>query len=289
MQQPPRILEELIRYVEMNYVSLGLIFSFVVGGWIAANFIKRRVRLRLVAKSPNHVTATFISQLIAFILKSGIVVATLYMLGLDSFTNKILAGAGLLTFVVGFALKDIAENFLAGIILAFKSPFRMNDLIDINGTVGFVKGISIRETMLKTPDGKDVFMPNAIILKSPLLNYTIDGFLRYEFTIGIAYENNPTEAIQLIHDTVNNMPEVLKEDRRPIIMIDEFTTNTINLKVWFWVDTFKTTRRSVHQVIRSEVMDKVVTALLTHGFSLPASVVELKNYSESNPLLVRNQ
>jgi small conductance mechanosensitive channel len=289
MQQTIQLLDELIEYIELNYLNMGLILMFIIVGWVVANFVQRRVRLRLIAKSPNHVTATFISDLIGFVLKSALVVTTLYLLGLDSFTNKILAGAGLLTFVVGFALKDIAENFLAGIILAFKSPFRMDDLIEINGIIGFVKDISIRETMLKTPDGKDVFMPNAIILKSPLLNYTLDGFLRYEFIIGIAYENSPTEAIHLILDTVNNMPDVLDGHRRPIIMIDEFATNAINLKVRFWVDTFKSTRSAVHLIIRSEVMNKVVTVLLAHGFKLPASVVELKNYAASEALLVKHE
>jgi len=289
MQQTVRLFDDMVLYIGTNYINIGLILLFVIGGWALANFIKRRVQLRLATRSPNHVTATFISQLIAFVLKSAIVVATLYLLGLNSFTNKILAGAGLLTFVIGFALKDIGENFLAGIILAFKSPFRMNDLIEVNGTLGFVKNISIRETMLKTPDGKDVFMPNAIILKNPLFNFTIDGFLRYEFTIGIAYESNPTEAMSLVLDTVNNMPDVLDGDRKPVIMIDEFATNSINLKVRFWVDTFKSTRRSVHQGIRSEVMSRVVTALLANGFSLPATVMELKNYDASDPLRVKNE
>lgn len=288
MEKTLHLYHELVAYVEMNYVNMGLILLFVTGGWMVANFVKRRMRLRLIAKSPNHVTAAFIAQLSSFVLKSLVVLAALYLLVLDAFTNRILAGAGLLTFVIGFALKDIGENFLAGIILAFKSPFRMDDMIEVNGTVGFVKDISIRETMLKTPDGKDVFMPNAILLKNPLFNYTLDGFLRYEFVIGIAYENKPTEAMRLILDTVNKEPDVLDGDRKPIIMIDEFATNSINLKVMFWVDTYKSTRRSVYMTIRSEVMDSVVTTLLSHGFSLPASVVELKNYGASDGLLVRN-
>jgi small-conductance mechanosensitive channel len=89
------------------------------------------------------------------------------LLGLNAFTYRVLAGAGLLTFVIGFALKDIGENFLAGIILAFRSPFKLNDLIEVNNIVGFVKDINIREALIKTPDGKDVFLPNSIILNQP--------------------------------------------------------------------------------------------------------------------------
>lgn len=284
MENASNFYDQAIEYFTLNYINLALILLFFVVGFIISNFIARRLKLRLIRKSPNLITATFIAQITNFVLKSFIVFTTLYLLGLNSFTNKILAGAGLLTFVIGFALKDIGENFLAGIILAFKSPFKIDDLIEVNGIEGFVKDINIRETLIKTPDGKDVFLPNSIILKNPLSNYTIDGFLRYDFIVGIAYENNPTEAIKLILDTVNNVAEVLKGDRAAAIMIDELAVNTLNLKIFFWVDTFKTTKRSVHHSIRSQVMNDVVAALVENGFGLPANIIEIKNYEASSPL-----
>lgn len=210
----------------------------------------------------------------------------LYLLGLSSFTNKLLAGAGLLTFVIGFALKDIGENFLSGIILAFKSPFKLDDLIEVNGIIGNVKDISIRETIIKTLDGKDVFLPNAMILKNPLFNYTIDGYLRYEFNVGIAYENNPTKAIKIINETIQNIEGVLKDDKEPAITIDELSTNAININVKFWIDTFNSNKRSVHNSIRSRVMNNIVEALIANGFSLPASIVELKNYEPYGELKI---
>ncbi|MFN4763630.1 mechanosensitive ion channel family protein [Gillisia sp. Q332] len=284
MENAIEFYDNVTLYFRLNYINLGIILLFLVIGFILSNFIQRRIKLRLANKSPNHITANFTSQIVGFILKTLVVFMTLYLLGLSSFTNKLLAGAGLLTFVIGFALKDIGENFLAGIILAFKSPFRLDDLIEVNGIIGHVQDISIRETLIKTPDGKDVFLPNSIILKNPLYNYTLDGFLRYEFTLGIAYENDPTAAIKLILETINNVDGVLKGDRKPNISISELATNTINIKVMFWIDTFKTTRRSVHNSIRSQVMNDVVAILVTNGFSLPASIVELKNYEASNSL-----
>jgi len=284
MDKTVEFYHNVIQYLKLNYLNLGFVLLFVIAGFLIAEFIKRRIKRRISRKSPNPITATFISQIFSFTLKTIVVLTTLYLLGLNSFTNKILAGAGLLAFVIGFALKDIGENFLAGIILAFKSPFRLDDLIEVNNIEGFVKDISIRETLIKTPDGKDVFLPNSIILKNPLFNYTIDGFLRYEFMVGITYENNPTEAIRVILETVNKVEGVLKGDKKPAITINELAANTINLRVLFWVDTFKTTRRSVHHSIRSKVMNDVIAALITNGFNLPASVVVIKNYEPSTPL-----
>lgn len=282
MDKSIQIYNDIVAYFQLNYLNLGVTIFFLIIGFVVSNFIQRRVRLRLIKKSPNFITANFTSQIVGFILKSIVLFSTLYLLGLSSFTNKLLAGAGLLTFVIGFALKDIGENFLAGIILAFKSPFRLDDLIEVNGIMGHVKDISIRETLIKTPDGKDVFLPNAIILKNPLFNYTLDGFLRYEFVVGIAYEDNPTEAIKLILETVNKVEGVLKGDKMPAITINELSSSTININIKFWIDTFKSTRRSAHHTIRSQVMNDVVAALIANGFSLPANIVELKNYNQAS-------
>ena len=279
-----QLYNDAIQYFYLNYLNLGATIVFLIIGFAASNFIQRRVRLRLINKSPNRITAHFTSQIVGFIMKSIVIFSTLYLLELSSFTNKLLAGAGLLTFVIGFALKDIGENFLAGIILAFKSPFKLDDLIEVNGIMGHVKDISIRETLIKTPDGKDVFLPNAIILKNPLFNYTLDGFLRYEFVVGIAYENSPSDAIKLMLKTVNNVEGILQGDKKPIITINELATNSINIKTQFWVDTFKSTKRSVHDTIRSQVMNDVIIALTENGYSLPANIVELKNYDLSNKI-----
>jgi len=271
----------VVHYLKVNYINLAFILIFVFSGFFIVNFIKRRIRRRLDRKSPNHITASFISEIISFVLKTVVVLITLYLLGLATFTNKILASAGILAFVIGFALKDIGENFLAGIILAFKSPFKLNDLIAVNGIEGFVKDINIRETLIKTPDGKDVFLPNSIILKNPLFNYTLDGFLRYEFMVGIAYEKNPTEAMKVILETVNKVAGVLQGDRKPAITITELTANTININVKFWVDTFKSTRRSDHHSIRSQVLSEVIAILISNDLIQPASVIELKNHESS--------
>lgn len=288
MQKSIQFYNSSIEYFRENYINLAFILVFVILGFMLSSFIQRKIKISLANKSPNHITANFSSQIIGFFLKSIIVFTTLYLLGLSSFTNKLLAGAGLLTFVVGFALKDIGENFLAGIILAFKSPFKLDDIIEVNGIIGHVKDINIRETLVKTPDGKDVFLPNSIILKNPLYNYTIDGFLRYEFTVGIAYENNPTEAIKLILETVNKVEEVLKGDKAPAITISELSTNTININVKFWIDTYKSIKSSVHNSIRSQVMNDVVQELIEKGFNLPASIIEIKNYDSSSPFEIKN-
>lgn len=105
--------------------------------------------------------------------------------------------------------------------------------------------------------------------------------------MGIAYENNPTDAIKLIFETLEKNKDVLQDDKKPTVTINELATSTINIKVQFWVDTLITIKSSAHYLIRSQLMSDVVAVLITNGFSLPASIVELKNYESTDPLSVK--
>ncbi|MDF1516447.1 MAG: mechanosensitive ion channel [Lutibacter sp.] len=251
----------------------------VIGFLIAAglkNLILKKIKPRLT----NTLSADFIAQMTSILIRTIIIIIALNLLGFKSFTSQILAGAGILTFVLGFAFKDIGENFLAGIILAFKSPFRPKDLIESGTILGYVQELNLRETLVKTPDGKDVFIPNGQILKNPLINYTIDGFLRYEFIIGLDYNSNLAESLKIISDSVAEVNDVLNtKNKKTTVLIDELTTSTINFKILFWIDTFKSTSKTYHNNIKSTVIDKVVQNLLKNGFYLPSTIVEIKKYT----------
>jgi len=248
-------------------------------GFLIAAGLKNLILKKIKPRLTNTLSADFISQMTSIIIRLIVIVMALNLLGFKNFTTQILAGAGILTFVVGFAFKDIGENFLAGIILAFKSPFRMKDLIESGTILGYVQELNLRETLVKTPDGKDVFIPNGQILKNPLINYTIDGFLRYEFTIGLDYNSNLAEGLKIISDSVSEINEVLNtQNKKTTVLIDELTASTINFKILFWIDTFKSTSKTYHNTIRSAIIDKVVENLLKNGFYLPSTIVEIKKY-----------
>ena len=153
-------------------------------------------------------------------------------------------------------------------------------MIESGNIYGYVRDINIRETIIKTPDGKDVFLPNSIILKTPLFNYTIDGFLRYEFIVGFDYGDDISLGIKTILETINKIDSVLKGDKKTAVVIDELTTSTINVRVLFWIDTFQSTSRTFHYTIRSQVMNDVVVELTRNGFYLPANIIEIKNYKQ---------
>ena len=199
------------------------------------------------------------------------------ILGLGEISFSILGAAGLTTFIVGFALKDIFENFLAGVIIAFDPPFVLGSWIEVTGIQGTVQQMSLRETMLKTFDGQDVFIPNSVLLKNPLRNYTIDGFLRREFTIGLDYGDDLNQGLELIEEQLRQTEDVLHyEGRMPEAIIEEFATSTVNVKCMFWINT--NTSSLPAGKIQNRAMLNVLTALSNAGHYLPADILEIKYY-----------
>ena len=271
--------DEIVANVQHNIIPLLIGFAVLFIGFYISGKLKDFIRNTVLSKSPNALRRVFISQIVGISLQLFTIVFALRVFGYRDLTTSLLAGAGVLTFVIGFAFKDIGENFLAGILLAFKSPFRINDLIETSGIVGYVIDLSIRDTRIKTLDGKDVFVPNGQIIKNPLFNYTLDGFLRYEFIIGLDYDSDIHKAIDVILESVKTVEGVIHTHKIPTVTIDAFASSTINLKVMFWLDTFESTSKTYHSGIKTEVMKQVLSSLTSGGFNLPSDIIEIKQYN----------
>ena len=104
----------------------------------------------------------------------------LQILGLTAVATSLLATGGLVAVVLGFAFREIGENFLAGLLLSFSRSFEVGDLIESAGHRGRVKEIDLRQVWLRSADGRDIFVPSAEVFRSVLVNFTRDGLRRAE-------------------------------------------------------------------------------------------------------------
>jgi small conductance mechanosensitive channel len=275
-------LQELINFDWENTRSFlkttGISLAILLVFFALANFLRRILKKRLLHRMDDPLLANFLSVLFRLgIILIGFMVV-FRVIGMTGIVTGLLAGAGITAFVIGFALKDIGENFLAGILLAFKRPFRVGDIVDINGIRGTILTLNLRDTQIKTPDGKDVFIPNGSIIKNPLVNFTIDGFLRYDFIVGLDYGSDYRAAMQLIEEQIQQVEGVLTDSKKPSVWISELGESTLNLQVTYWVDTFD---RNVSDLkVKTEAILVVLTGLEKAGFNLPARVLEIKNYRD---------
>lgn len=257
-----------------------VIIGVLVSGWLTSLF-QKKVR----AKSHDQLMSNFLAKAIKLVLIILIFLLALHTAGLSSIAGAIVATAGASAIVIGFAFKDIAENFLAGVILAFNRPFHVNDTVQIENVFGKVKSMEFRYTKIATFDGRNVYIPNADVLTKPVYNYTEDGFYRADFVVGIAYENDIEKAKEIINICMEEDELIVKDDVHVNFVVeDELAASTVNLKVFFWVTT-EDFRRGTLQT-RGYLMQKVKTRLEENNFNLPAEIRELKFYENSKSFQV---
>ena len=125
--------------------------------------------------------------------------------------------------------------------------------------VGNILEMSLRDTHIKTFDGKDVYVPNGQIIKMPLYNYTIDGFMRSSFTVSVAYDTDLEKARMLILEAVSKVPGILKEDKLARTHIKNLNTSRIDIEVHYWINTFDSTYSSLD--IKSQAQIFAINAL----------------------------
>ena len=245
--------------------DLSFAILFFVLGYIIIRLIKRQIFSRIVKKAKDPVASQFVTDIIIGILYIVLTVLTFKVIGLSKLTQTIIGAAGLTTFIIGFALKDIGENFLAGIVMIFDRPFEMGDLIELDGRMGRVIRISIRETTVKTIDGRDVYFPNSDIVKKPFTNYTIDDQLRDSFEIQLKNDENIREVIDTILKVVQSFSPVLKT-KKPSITITDLTGGKVRLSVNYWYNLRGT--RSRDGKLKSDIILAVIEDLKEKKVSL---------------------
>ncbi|GAC32114.1 mechanosensitive ion channel family protein [Paraglaciecola polaris] len=214
-------------------VSLGLLF-FVICYLLAKPLSTLLVRpIGYVSQSQliKLVTRRTISLLIILL---GLYVF-LRFAGLSEFAIAIVSGTGVMGLILGFAFRDIAENFISSLLLSVQKPFKIDDVIEVQGQLGIVKQVTARATTLVDFDGNHIQIPNATIYKNIIRNLTANPKMRGKFIIGIGYDSSILDAQQLATKVLASQPTIL-QDPEPQVLVDELGSSTVNLKVYFWIN-----------------------------------------------------
>jgi small-conductance mechanosensitive channel len=260
---------------QLPQITMGVLI--IVLGVLIAGWIGRFARKRISARTDDPLMSKFLGTAIKYLVIIITIMLALRAAGLAGVATGILTAAGASAVVLGFAFKDIGENFIAGIILAFNRPFDVDDTVMVGSNFGKVKTLDLRYTKLKTFDGKDVYIPNSDVLTEPVTNYTEDGFYRWDFVIGIAYEDNIEGAKETVLRALEDEPNVINDEiHENFVIEDELATSTVNLKVFFWVDTKDFRKQAM--ITKGNVVRKVKEALEDDGYYMPADIQEIKLY-----------
>lgn len=185
-------------------------------------------------------------QVVAYLLL-GLIVAS--HLGID--VSGIVALASVLSLAVSLSVQDLLTNTISGITLLYTKPFTSGDFVEIAGQSGTVKEIGLTYTTLNTPDNKVVSIPNGSVTSAQIVNYTVTGKRRVEFTICVSYEAAPAAVIAALKKAAQ-VPTAL-EDPAPFAALRNYSEGTVEyiLHVWSSTENYWPTLFAVNENIKA--------------------------------------
>lgn len=176
-----------------------------------------------------------------------------------------LATLGIGGVAIGFAFKDILQNFLAGILILLTEPFQIDDQIAFKDYEGTVENIETRATSIRTYDGRRVVIPNAELFTNAVTVNTAYERRRLQYDIGIGYGDDIAKAKEIILETLNSRDEVLKNPGPEAIVVD-LAGSSINIRARWWINP---PRRAEAIDSMDWVLENLCNKLVAAGIDLP--------------------
>lgn len=150
--------------------------------------------------------------------------------------GPLLAGLGIAGFIIGFALQDSLSNFASGMMILIYRPFDVGDFVDVAGVQGKIHNMSLVNTTFLTVDNRKLVLPNNMVWKSVITNYTDQETRRVDMVFGISYEDDIDKAEEVIKETLAKFDAILDEPET-IVRVHELADSSVNLIVRPWVRT----------------------------------------------------
>ncbi len=238
---------------------IGAIVIFIIGKWLSG-VLSRAVGKAMNRAKAEQVLVKFVVNLAYAALLAFVVLAALAQLGIQ--TTSFIAIIGAAGLAIALALQGFLSNFAAGVMLIIFRPFKVGDFIEAAGTAGSVEEIMIFSTKLKSPDNKQLYVPNGSIISGTITNYSAREQRRVDLVFGCGYGDDIKKTKALLEAIVKENPLVL-DDPAPTIGVLELGDSSVNFAVRPWVAT--PDYWDVHFQITEEVKQRFDEA----GISIP--------------------
>lgn len=199
----------------------------IIGFWIIGrltNYVSKMMEKRGVDASLKP----FLKSMVSALLKVLLIISVLGMVGVEM--TSFIAFIGAAGLAVGMALTGTLQNFAGGVMILLFKPFKVGDLIKAQGHTGTVKEIQVFVTILLTPENKTVIIPNGPLANHDIVNFTTEGMMRVDLTMGIGYGENIKDARTALMNVMTRHPKVM-ESPAPFVGVSELGDSSVNLAV----------------------------------------------------------
>jgi small-conductance mechanosensitive channel len=216
----------------LPYMAVALLVFIL---FYIAGVVLRRVAARFTLRTRRHRSVGIVLGRLGqgVLVLLGLLIAL--VIAVPGFTpGQLVSVLGLSSVAIGFAFRDILQNFLSGILLLLSEPFRIGDQIKSGDFEGTVENIQTRATSIVTYDGRRIVMPNSTLFVNPVTVNTANEKRRLEYDIKLPKDSDIQKMRQVILRAVTPLPHVL-EDPSPDVLLVGFTDNDVTLRLRWWI------------------------------------------------------
>lgn len=216
--------------IEFAPTVLMAVATLIIGFWVIG-WITKLAKKTMEKRGIDETMRPFLGSLINIGLKVMLLLSVAGMFGIK--TTSFIAVLGAMTFAIGMALQGSLGNFASGVMILLFKPYKVGDLVDIQGQVGVVESIQIFNTILITPDNKKIILPNSIVTSGAIVNISGQGEIRTDMTFGIGYSDDIDKAKSAIQKVADSCSQILRD--KPVdIFVSELADSSVNFAVRPW-------------------------------------------------------
>ncbi len=200
----------------------------LIAGLIIINLLTKMVTKALEKAGLDKDVVPFLASLLNVLFKVLLILSVAGILGIE--TTSFIALIGAVGLAIGMALQGTLGHFASGVMLLIFKPYKVGDLVEIQGQVGTVDEIQVFNTVLTSVDNKKVIIPNGIATSGIMTNLSANNFLRVDLQVAMPYEEDFNKIQNIILGVLKNNPKVLQEPA-PIVAIEKFGDHSVQLAV----------------------------------------------------------
>ena len=257
--------------LDLGLNLLAAIVIFYVGRTVA-RMVTKGVRKVLAAQSVDPILISFVTSLVQWALMAFVIIAAITKLGVQTASLVALIGAAGLA--VGLALQGSLANFAAGVLIVLFRPYKVGDYVEAAGVGGSVIQVQVLTTILRTPDNKEIIIPNGLIMNSIITNYNANETRRIDLVVGVSYSDDLDKVREAIKQQVAADERVLK-DPECQIAVSELADSSVNFVVRPWV------KSQDYWAVKFDLTEAVKKRFDKEGISIPFPQRDLHIYQQS--------
>ncbi len=252
--------QDLIQYAIQFGINLVLaLLIFFIGRWIAL-WISGMIRRATEKANMDETLAVFTRNLAYIAIMILVIIAALVRLGLDP--TSLAAGVAAGGIAIGLALQGSLANIASGFMIIFFRHFKLGDYVEAGGTAGTITAIQMFQSVLTTPDNRQIVVPNSQITAGTIINFSAHPTRRIDLVIGCGYNDNLKDVKEYLMEVVTSDERVLK-DPEPVVVVGELGDSSVNFLVRPWV------KSEDYWPTRWDLLEKIKTGFDEKGFTIP--------------------